>query len=89
MHSQASLLSSASFGSDQHNLVWGGRSTDQEWTDIRERNQIEKKKEKGKKKKKKGWVENDNDFLNQKIIPAEENLGDCNNEHKQLILYCP
>lgn len=32
---------------------------------------------------------NDNDFLNQKIIPAEENLGDHNNEHKQIVLYCP
>lgn len=31
---------------------------------------------------------NDNDFLNQKIIPAEENLGDHNNEHKQIVLYC-
>lgn len=34
-------------------------------------------------------MENDNDFLNQKIIPAEENLGDHNNEHKQIVLYCP
>lgn len=32
---------------------------------------------------------NDNDFLNQKIIPVEENLGDNNNEHKQIALYCP
>lgn len=31
-------------------------------------------------------MENDDDFLNQKIIPAEENLGNSNNEHKQTVL---
>jgi len=54
MHFQASLLSSASFGSDQHNLVLGGRSTDQEWTDIREGNQEKKRGRRGKKKKMSG-----------------------------------
>jgi len=42
-----------------------------------------------KKKKEKGWVENDDDFLYQKIIPAAENSGDHNNEHKQTVLHCP
>lgn len=56
MHFQASLLSSASFGSDQHNLVLGGRSTDQEWTDTGEGNQEKKRGgEKKNKTKKHEW----------------------------------